>query len=241
MHSPCASLGSPSRHHRQEFILSIINFVFEHLAQWRDEPRPAADNESVLNGQLCRALNDFAHALECNFKFHHEADQGANRRVDFSAYEYVLGARTYSLSRYENLTVFEAKRLPAPDAPRMREYVTGEMTKSGGVQRFKAGVHGKTCVIAAMIGYIERYDVTYFHDKINTWIDELCCHPVDDLIWDSSEKIGQMESYEDGTARSISFHPRSGNKELTLHHLWVDINPRLPHAQEIETSKKTVS
>ena len=232
-HSPQALLGKPPVHHKEEFIQGIITFVFEHLAKWRDEPRPTVNNEGLLNGQLCRALNDFAHDRECNFKFHHEADQGANRRVDFSAYEFVFGARAYSLSRYENLTVFEAKRLPAPDAPRMREYVTGEKKKSGGVQRFKAGVHGQTCTVAAMIGYIQQYDAIYFHDKINAWIDELCCHPVDDLTWDSSEKIGQMESYEDGTSRSISFHPRIGNKELMLHHLCVNINPRFPHAQKI--------
>lgn len=227
MHSPRASIGKPPVRHRQEFILGIINFVFEHLAQWRDEPRPTANSEGLLNGQLCKTLNDLARAKECNFTFHHEADQGANRRVDFSAYEYApFGARSYSQWRYEDLTVFEAKRLPAPDRPRMREYVTGEEKKSGGVQRFKSGAHGQACTLAAMIGYIQQHDVNYFYEKINGWIDELSCHPVDELTWDASEKIGPLQSLDNGTARSISFHPRKDGEKLVLHHLWVDITSR---------------
>ncbi|WP_291448803.1 hypothetical protein [Desulfovibrio sp.] len=235
MHNPRASLGKASARHRQEFILGIINFVFEHLAQWRDEPRPAVDGEGLLNGQLCKTLNDLARAEECNFAFHHEADQGAGRRVDIGAYEYALGARSYSQSRYEDLTVFEAKRLPAPDRPRMREreYVTGETTKSGGVQRFKAGLHGHACSLAAMIGYIQEHDADYFYGKINGWIDELCCHPVDELTWDSSEKISPLQSFANGTARTISHHPRKNGEKLVLHHLWVDMNVQSARSQEL--------
>lgn len=217
--------GKPPTRIRQEFIEGIIDFVFNHLALWRDEPdRPKVESEKELNEQLSNALNDYSREKEKLFTFTHESGQGQNRSVDIAAREFpsVIG-RLYTSDRYENLTVFEAKRLPAHCTHRKREYITGESKTKfpGGVQRFKAGLHGKTHTTAAIIGYIQQYDAAHFFKEVNSWIDELCVHPVDALSWSTSEKLSDINILDNGTARTVSSHPRQGKKDIVLHHLWI--------------------
>jgi len=57
--------------------------------------------------------------------------------------------------------------LPAPAATREREYVTGGTEKSGGIQRFKLGLHGAQQEAGAMIGYIQDKDPKSWQSSIN--------------------------------------------------------------------------
>ena len=226
MSSRIASHGRPPARVRKEFIEGIIDFVFSHLALWRDElSRQKTEGEEELNAQLCRYLTEFANKEERLFTFFHEARQGQRRRVDIATFELPsFEGRLYTNDRNENLTVFEAKRLPAPEMHRMREYLTGEPGLSGGVQRFKASVHGQAHTISAMIGYIQQHDATHFYNEINGWIENLSTNPVDSLLWSTSEKLTALTVFDNGTARSVSLHPRQGIKEIVLHHLWVTMN-----------------
>ncbi len=228
MSSRIASHGRPPARVRQEFIEGIIDFVFNHLALWRDEPsRPKVDAEKNLNEQLSNFLSDFSRDKEKLFTFTHESAQGQNRSVDISVREVSsITGRLYTSSRYQNVTVFEAKRLPAPEDHRKREYLTGESKtkRSGGIQRFRACVHGKDHAVAAMIGYMQQHDATHFYNEINSWIEDLSTNPVDNLLWSTSEKLTALSVLDNGTARSVSLHPRQGIKEIMLHHLWVAMN-----------------
>lgn len=211
MDSPQPIFGKPPRRLKKQLIEDIINFVFKHLAVWRDDQaRVPCVAEKRLTDQLCRKLNSLAENEI--FVFHHESPQHGRRSVDFSVHLYN--------EPYKDITVFEAKRLPLK-GNRKREYLTGEEDLSGGVQRFKACVHGQTHEIAAIIGYIQQHDAPHFHAEINCWIDELCNQPVDDLLWNTHEKLSQLHLFDDGTARSVSLHSRRSVKDIILHHLWV--------------------
>ena len=75
--------------------------------------------------------------------FHHEEFQTGRRRIDLSVKtEQVIIAGTRKFTKYDPYLVIEGKRLPAPTKDREMEYVTGGQEISGGLQRFKLGLHG---------------------------------------------------------------------------------------------------
>ena len=121
-----------------------LAFVQQQLPMWRDSPkRPPVEAEEELNSQLCKFLNVAARKNFSMAHFSHEERQTGNRRVDLAALPLqptLIEGRLYSL--FEPFLVLEGKRLPAPSRNREREYVTGADTTSGGIQRFKLGLHG---------------------------------------------------------------------------------------------------
>jgi hypothetical protein len=121
--------------------------------------------------------------------------------------------------------------LPAPlPKEREKEYVTGtKLNKiSGGIQRFKLGLHGAKHNLAAMIGYIQDSS----HDwcsTINKWISELVENPIGDgNTWENNEKLKIIEEDKTiGIAKYQSIHNRTGdvvNNEIEIHHLWITMD-----------------
>jgi len=212
--------------------LKTINFVFQQLPKWRDDSnRPVERSENKLNLQLCkfletRARNDFPMV-----RFDHEEYQTGRRSVDLSASPVgttLIGARLYTI--YNPILVLECKRLPAPSQDREREYVTGgKASKSGGIQRFKLGLHGADLDIMAMIGYVQERSFRHWHEKINDWILELASDAILDLcVWSADEQLESIkECVSKGLASYRSVHNRTGlksNKEIQIHHLWIAMN-----------------
>ena len=140
----------------------------------------------------------------------------------------VIGVRPYSV--YEPFLVIEAKRLPTPRANREREYVTGTDESSGGptggIQRFKLGLHGSPVETAAMVGYIEDHSPGYWHGVINGWIDDLTgITSTDGCVWSGADMLQPLQVNEsDRTAYSVSIHQRRHEcetPEIEIHHVWV--------------------
>lgn len=211
-------IGLPLPALKDEGIRTVLDFVYNHLEKWKDDPiRPAKISEEDLNNQLCRFLNVKANEAECLFFFHHEAPQGMKRKIDISAVFYS--------SYYDDRVVFEAKRLPAPSKKREREYVTGASKISGGIQRFKTGAHGRAHDVAAIIGYIQKEDALSFYKKINLWISEESTKPKTPLMWKAEECLTDFCCDTKHTARSISTHCREGQCPILLHHFWILMSP----------------
>lgn len=207
-------------------VLKTLQFVKTQLPNWRDDPdRPSATGEVALNGQLCKFLNlaarreNFSMAL-----FHHEEPQTGRRLVDLSAFPLsstMIEGRTYNT--YTPILVLECKRLPAPSNDREREYVTGGGKKSGGIQRFKLGLHGSKLSHAGMIGYVQQDTFDNWFTAINVWIDELATSSSE---WSTSDLLKELNSVSsNGTATCTSIHNRvnSENEQIHLTHLWVDL------------------
>ena len=209
--------------------IKAVGFMQRQLSAWRDDPdRPQEQAENRLNLQLCKFLDSRARNEFPMVRFDHEEYQGGRRSVDLSASptkSTMIDARLHTI--YEPILVIEGKRLPAPSSDREKEYVTGGKEQaSGGIQRFKLGLHGAKHETAAMVGYVQDHSLRHWHKKINTWISELAgVATQDSCAWHENEKLGLLE--EDslkGVASFRSAHSRSGRvstNRIIIHHLWI--------------------
>ncbi len=207
---------------------STLSFVYQQLPAWRDDPKRSAEqSEPKLNLQLCKFLDVQARNSFPMVRFNHEEYQQDRRRVDLSASPTAttrIDASFYSI--YDPILVFECKRLPAPTKDREREYVTGGEKRSGGIQRFKLGLHGAKLDLVAMIGYLQEGSPKRWHGEINQWITELSMgESGDGCIWDTREKLGSSkEDVAKGTATCQSIHGRIGKvvgNMVGIRHLWI--------------------
>jgi len=211
------------------FALKTITFVFQQLPTWRDDSdRPVERSEDKLNLQLCKFLDTRARNDFPMVRFDHEVYQTGRRSVDLSASlveKTVIGAWLYTI--YDPILVLECKRLPAPSQDREKEYVTGgKERKSGGIQRFKLGLHGADLDIMALVGYVQERSLHHWHRKVNEWISELASGTISDsCVWNADELIEPIDKYiSKGLARYRSVHSRTSHKsknEIQIHHLWI--------------------
>ena len=129
---------------------------------------------------------------------------------------------------YELYLVIEGKRLPTPTKARQKEYVTGFENISGGIQRFKLGLHGAGLMHAAMIGYIQKGQPEVWFSTINGWISELdgtTCSP--NCQWSSAERLSEfIEDLVNRVTKSVSRHARAiegDTTEILIHHFWISM------------------
>lgn len=204
-------------------ILKTLNFVQSQLAPWRDDPeREPAELEEVLNGQLCKFLNVAARSKNFDMAhFHHEERQTGSRRVDLSAQPLtstLIEGRLHSI--YKTFLVLEGKRLPAPEKRREKEYLKGTDKISGGIERFKEGLHGRKLQQCAMIAYVQKEDCRTWYDRINEWIE------ADSYFNASRELLTELCVDTDiGKSTCWSRHSRTNSetKIVKLAHLWIEI------------------
>ena len=213
---------------RNTLAEQTLHFVQTELPNWRDDAeRESETSEERLNAQLCKHLNVTASERFPMVHFHHEEKQTANRRVDFSALpRKAQFVDDQYCTKYKPFIVFEGKRLPTPRLSREREYVTGGEAKSGGIQRFKLGLHGDKHNLAAIVGYIQEGEPKDWLKKINFWIQDLeGAIGVDGEIWSRTECLKQFKPDNVlGVAQARSSHTRIGSvtsRNIRLRHLWL--------------------
>jgi hypothetical protein len=204
-----------------------LSFVRKELSGWRDDPeRPEESAEEKLNLQLCKYLNVRARHDFPMAHFNHEEPQGPYRRIDLSVTPesvIVAGMRTHT--KYDPYLVMEGKRLPAPTKNRQQEYVTGFKKITGGLQRFKMGLHDGELEIGAMIAYVQDDDVDAWLGTINGWIVAL--HDTDcteNCKWSSDEALEAYQKDDaEGIASSRSKISRmsASTPEIVIHHFWI--------------------
>ena len=209
-------------------VEQTVEFVRNELPRWRDHSdRPLESSEERLNSQLCDFLDTQARQDFPMVRFHHEQKQTRDRRVDLAAKLIeggFIGTAYHSI--YDPFLVFEGKRLPAPNKDREREYVRGSTKATGGIQRFKLGLHGAKFEVAVMIGYVQDGTPILWHDRINSWICQLTAGPpLDGEAWDIQEQLTDLvDDVTAKTARLNSVHPREGDgvsASIRLYHLWI--------------------
>ncbi len=230
MREPSKSIGrlAPSAV-QASLIEQTIEFVWGCLIPWRNDPdRPFAEGEEELNAQFHNFLQSRACEIFPMVLFQHEQRQEGRRRVDLSVKpikKVVIEGVTYT--KYQPILVIEGKRLPPPSNTREREYVSGGEKISGGIQRFKLGLHGKDHSIAIILGYLQQGTLQEWHSRINGWISDLARVQSDD--WTELETLVELTRHRQGQkARTSSVHPRlNGCKtpEIQILHFWVQLTP----------------
>lgn len=164
--------------------------------------------------------------------FKHESPQTQGRTVDIGVHgtEEITLIGVFGYTIYEPFMVIEAKRLPAPSKDREREYVTGTNKASGGatggIQRFKLGLHGAKVQTAAIVGYVQKLSVNHWYATINKWIADVVTQPSSDgCVWRESDTMEHLAyNDEQGTATATSSHDRTDTcltSSIRIHHLWV--------------------
>lgn len=223
------SIGIPPEILKSELEQHVVDYVYEKIALWRDnEENATTATENVLSEHLCDFLDNSARLDEVPVRFSHQTGQGQKHHVDFSAkpISTCMIAFGYA-SIHDTVLVFEAKRLPAPDKKREFEYLSGCSIKkapSGGVQRFKLGLHGYRNNMAVLVGYIQQQNAAFFFSCINKWLNDFANKSPDSLSWTKSEQLQHLE-YDTSRkkARSTSQHPRTQGDNIVLHHLWIEM------------------
>ena len=109
-------------------------------------------------------------------------------------------------------------------------FVTGTDRSSGGptggIQRFKLGLHGGHVDAAAMVGYIEKHSPHHWHGVINGWIADLIgVTSADGSVWSSADKLQPLQvDAGKRTAFSVSVHQRAhgcSTPTIAINHFWV--------------------
>ncbi|HMY66414.1 MAG TPA: hypothetical protein PL048_14810 [Leptospiraceae bacterium] len=167
------------------------------------------EKENKINSKLSMYLNRSI-AEENHFPYIFDRENPDSKSPEDIIVSYKAGRR--------EITVFviECKRLPTPPPEdREKEYVSG---KGAGIQRFKELDQGKNFSIAAMIGYIEKENFSYWFTQINSWIEELSNH--EKTIWNHKERL-QKEYDREDFAKYISSHSRTDRPPIKLVHFWI--------------------
>ncbi len=215
---------------RDTLRLETIDYIYHQLPAWRSDPdRRYEKSESKLNPQLCKFLKLRANREFPMITFNHEEPQSPNRNVDLS----VTPTENISIygclyTIYDPFLVVECKRLPAPVRKREKEYVSGTEPNhiTGGIQRFKLGLHSGNLSPAVMIGYIQSNTADHWCNQINKWISELTLNPIGDgCVWSKQEILSLLEKKVDtGLAKYTSNHMRTNQDSIEIYHLWIKMS-----------------
>ena len=207
-------------------ITSVIEFIEIHFSQFREKVKgEITTSEKSLTDKLCKYFN--RNAGNYPFYFHHENVEnpasGISPQTDIGTLsdneKLVIGDRSYG--EFDSFFSIEAKRLPTPGQNREKEYVVGQDRPSGGIERFKKGIHGKNLRHAAIIGYIQEEDTNHWYLKINNWIEELITSAPN--FWKENDKLIKQETESSGLDKFISKNFRSKDNFVNLFHFWVSL------------------
>lgn len=223
----------PDVHLPSESLDRLIDFIAAELPCWRDSPdRPSQTAENALTSQLCGYLNTAARHSNgwdiLQFRVEEPDEQCRGRKIDLIASPCgpTLWIGSRRCTHFDTLLPIECKRLPTPKDARRdeREYVIDRKSTTGGIQRFKSGVHGAEHRLAAMIGYLQADSPPVWHDRLNSWISEL--DATREQGWSSADMIHSQGLEEvAGLALLRSQHMRAKNLEsIDIRHLWINMN-----------------
>lgn len=171
------------------------------------------DNEELKNQQLTEVFSSIGYKNENTpilvFKEHNK--RGTQRREDIY----------FCLDDEQRTRVFyvECKRLPMPNQAKKdilkEEYVKGDGNKkSGGIERYKLGLHGESDRLKSngLIAYIEKKTVSEWQKIINKSI--LVQYPNDtELI----AALGRKNEFTSSHEHEVT------KKAIIMHHFWIDI------------------
>ena len=223
---------SPDLHRPKAWLHQLIDFILEELPAWRDRPRRrAADAETQLTSQLCAHLNGVVRKSSgwdvLQFRIEEPDETKISRRIDLIAAPageviWIEGRRH---DDFDTLLPIECKRLPTPKGTDRdkREYLRVANGSTGGVQRFKAGLHGAAHEQAVMIAYVQAGGISAWINRLNWWIRTLSRAGISGWSHDDCLNTLRHDALR-RVAVLASVHERElALSKISLRHLWVEI------------------
>lgn len=217
------------------FHEKIVTFIEQELPVWRDRPeRPDLDDEPHLNEFLCGHLNS-ASRRQCfdSVQFLTEPVQTAGRRGDIAVKPLgTIRVEGIDYHDFQQLLPVECKRLPTPPDSRRSdlEYIHGVPGhRTGGIERFKHGLHGQQNQRALMIAYVQAETFNHWLTTINTRLAKLANDGVDEGIWNPTEPLSHSTSaHSPEVQRFKSCHrrlrPPCSTDKVEMEHIWLLMN-----------------
>lgn len=224
---------SSDLHRPATFLHELLDFIAEELPHWRDRPdRKNETSETILTSQLCAHLNSTTRHADgwdiLQFRIEEPDEQHKGRRIDLAPApcDATIWIEDRSYTDLDILLPIECKRLPTPLRKKRdeREYVFNEHATTGGIQRFKAGLHGAAHKLGGMIAYVQEDTAKLWHCRVAGWIQGL----VDSgLVGWTAKDFLQLEREVVAQRMTIlrSKHQRDNSlPDIELMHLWIQMN-----------------
>lgn len=208
-------------------IRKVVEFLNENLPKFPKyfksktsiiTVEPEDDISQILWAFLERKARSEFFMVQFQFRYFK-----TRRSSDFGIIE---AEDNYPNSLDEYFFVIEAKRLPTDfkDKTREKEYVSSD---AGGIQRYKKGFHGAGLPESALIGYIQKENCKHWHQKINSWINELIkTNTAEDIVWNkddlliSEKDFMNTKKYNSQNIRIINTNTDS----IRIHHYLMELS-----------------
>jgi hypothetical protein len=231
-HTQVGTLGKDV-HLKMASLYELLDFIADELPHWRDRSdRNNISSETALTSQLCGHLSSAVHRSPgwdfLQFRIEEPDEQQRGRKIDLvaSPCDAIVWVEGRRCTDFDTLLPIECKRLPTPkDKDRdVREYVISQKSSTGGIQRFKAGHHGGSHTLAAMIAYVQEETAATWYDRVTSWIKELSVTASSE--WSDKDLLHIVPDSK-GVGLSIyhSTHARQkGLPDIKLRHIWLEMS-----------------
>lgn len=216
------------------FCREIVSFIERELLLWRQRPEIAqVEGEPCLNQSLCLHLDRASRHRFDSIRFLQEPIQSTGRNADIGVLPVnAIVVEGIGYQDYEQLLPIECKRLPTPRGSRRSdlEYVHGlPGQRTGGIERFKLGLHGRENWHGLMIAYVQATSFAHWRTTINTRLAEMAADGSTARLWSPAEALSACESPANlEVARFKSQHrrlqPPCCSAQVDMEHLWVRMN-----------------
>lgn len=212
------------------FCREIVSFIERELPVWRQRPELSqVEDEPRLNQSLCLHLDRASRHNFDSIRFLQEPIQCSGRNADIGALPVnTITVEGITYQDYEQLLPIECKRLPTPSGSRRSdlEYVHGMPgQRTGGIERFKHGLHGRDNQHALMIAYVQAESFAHWEKLINERLAKLAddgadgdWSPVESLTSAASVSGADVHRYNSRHRRHC---PPCCSDCVEMEHLWV--------------------
>lgn len=203
---------------------AVIDFMKSNCAEFAGLYRKIKP-ETGLSQQFVIFMNQKASLFMFHSEYSEDVTRGDSPKADMGV---IIRAKEYYTDKA--FLLIEAKRLDSSIVrAREKEYVVGRIEDrryldTGGIERFKKNIHGKTAAkYAAMIGYMQSDSFAEWLNKINGWINEQIKTPIScELKWEKRDRLVKQD--ESGVyAEYKSVHSRITGTDIVLFHLWINL------------------
>lgn len=213
----------------------IVTFIEQELPIWRSRPELSqVTDEPKLNQSLCLHLDKASRRQGFDsIRFLQEPLQTSGRHADIGVIPMDnIMVEGVCYHDFEQLLPIECKRLPTPPDIRRSdlEYVHGVPGhRTGGIERFKHGLHGPTNQHALIIAYVQAKSFAHWLTAINTRLAQLATDVADAGLWNPPETLTNCAStHSSDTKRFKSCHrrlkPPCSSDNVKMEHIWLRMN-----------------